>query len=212
MNSISVLSSEHRTVTRSLMFPAVVASTGLSGSGKSHVAGAIADASGFDLLSSDELRKLRAGLDPAKPAPAGDRESLYAPSARREIYRLIADETRARLETGRSVVLDATFNDEAGRARVAQAAGEAGGALLFVECRLGDEQARARLAARAIAPGAGARSDADFAVRLAQARERDPLSADEPHVVVDTSGAPGETAAAAVGAALRTLAGAATGG
>ncbi|MFM7737686.1 MAG: hypothetical protein ACKPBU_17120, partial [Alphaproteobacteria bacterium] len=73
-------------------------------------------------------------------------------------------------------------------------------------------QARARLAARAIAPGAGARSDADFAVRLAQARERDPLSADEPHVVVDTSGAPGETAAAAVGAAFRTLAGSATGG
>jgi len=186
--------------------PTIVACTGLSGSGKSHVARALADASGFDLLSSDDLRKRHAGLDPTAPAPAGTREALYADAARRETYRQIAREAGARLAAGRSVVIDATFNDRPDRDLVASVAREAGATLLFVECVLDDETARARLVARARTPGPGARSDADFEVRRAQARTRTPLAADEQKAVVDTAGTPDATAASAVGAAVRALA------
>lgn len=185
--------------------PTVLACTGLSGSGKSHVAAALAEASGFDRLSTDELRKRSAGLDPAAPAPAASREALYSAAARHETYRRLVAEARAQLAAGRSVVLDATFNDRSDRDLVVALAREAGAACLFVECVLDDERARARLAARARAPRAGVRSDADFEVRLAQARERVPLGPDEPGVAVDTSGDPDRTAAVAVGAAVEAL-------
>lgn len=186
----------------------IVACTGLSGSGKSHVAAALGESSGLEVLSSDDLRKRVAGLDPRAPVPTERREALYAPSARRETYRRLADEAQSILASGGSVLLDATFNDASERDLLAQAARDAGAELLFVECLVDDDRARLRLEERARRPGAGARSDADFEVRQAQARARMPLGPGEPHVAIDTSGDPGATAAAAVGAAFRSLAGA----
>jgi len=185
--------------------PLLLACTGLSGSGKSHVASALSEASGFDVIASDDLRKRRAGLDPSAPAPVDTREALYATSSRRDTYRVLAAEARARLAAGRSAVLDATFNDAEDRATIASVAREAGAPLLFVECVLDDERARARLEARARTPGPGPRSDADVEVRRAQVRTRVPLRADEPNVVVDTGGTPAETAARAVEASFRKI-------
>src|SRR5690606_4498458 len=49
--------------------PAVIACRGLSGSGKTTLALLLAERTGFEHLSSDEIRKRRAGLDPRLPAP-----------------------------------------------------------------------------------------------------------------------------------------------
>ena len=85
----------------------------------------------------------------------------------------------------------------------AAVARERGVPLLFVECRLDDERAVARIEERARRPAPGARSDADAAVRRAQASEHEALRADEPRIVIDTTGTVEATGLRAVEAAWR---------
>jgi hypothetical protein len=59
---------------------------GLPGTGKSTVAGALADRVGAVLLSSDRIRKELAGLDPSDDASAPYGEGLYAPARTDELY------------------------------------------------------------------------------------------------------------------------------
>ena len=176
---------------------------GLSGSGKSTVAAALADASGFEIVSSDELRKRRAGLDPNAAVPVDARSTLYAPDARRVTYAALADAAAASVGAGRSAIWAATFNRADDRALLAAVARERGVPLLFVECRLDDERAVARIEERARRPAPGARSDADAAVRRAQASEHEALRADEPRIVIDTTGTVEATGLRAVEAAWR---------
>lgn len=89
--------------------PAVIAIGGLSGSGKSTVAKAVAPflpgAAGARILRSDVLRKRAAGLQARDTAPI----SCYQAERRAEIYRdLIARAAIAR-RSGTSVIADATF-------------------------------------------------------------------------------------------------------
>ena len=174
--------------------PIAVACCGRSGSGKTVLATALAVATGFDLVSSDRLRKERAGLDPERPAP--DPAALYTPAARAANYVALAAEAGRRLAAGRGVIVDATFLRRADRDRLAQAARAQGCRHVFVECRADPVVVRARLAARP--PGA---SDASLATYEAQAAETEAFAADEPHLVVDTSG----SRAAALDAALEGL-------
>ncbi len=157
--------------------PALIACAGLSGTGKSTVATAVAAATGYTLLSSDVLRKSdgRAG-----PAPQGD--GLYTADARAAVYRRLSDEAARLLRDGRGVVVDATFIRAADRARLAGAATAAGGRHLFLECRAPEDVVRARLLARR-----DSISDARWETYLQQRSARDPFGADEAHLVVDTS-------------------------
>ncbi len=85
--------------------PRLLCVTGHAASGKSTVSEALAAAAGRTVLSSDRIRKLRAGIDPyerAAPAAYGDLESraVYAELAQRAA-------TAARREGG--VIVEATF-------------------------------------------------------------------------------------------------------
>jgi aminoglycoside phosphotransferase family enzyme/predicted kinase len=178
--------------------PAVIACAGLSGTGKTTLAAALAAATGFVLLSTDVIRKRRAGLTAETPAPAPPGAGLYTPAARAATYEALAAEAEAELAAGRGVIADATFIRTADRRRLASAARRQRRPCVFVECRAGEAAIRGRLEARAGAPSV---SDARWDTYLAQRAEREEFGADEPHVVVDTSGAPG----AARAAAMRTL-------
>ncbi|HWK26883.1 MAG TPA: AAA family ATPase [Solirubrobacter sp.] len=80
--------------------PRVVAVTGLPASGKSTVAGALAAATGRPVLSSDVIRKQRAGLDPRDRAPA----DAYSDEESRAVYAELAREAHAH-----GAIVDATF-------------------------------------------------------------------------------------------------------
>ena len=95
--------------------PALVVCMGLSGSGKTTLASMLAERTGFELLSSDEIRKRRAGLDPRQPTPRHLTLELYAPEARRAVYRDIAAAAEAALARGTPVIADATFTARADR-------------------------------------------------------------------------------------------------
>jgi predicted kinase len=90
---------------------------GLSGTGKSTLAAALAEATDFVWLRSDVIRKHD---DATKPAPAA--AERYGAAARAAVYVTVAREADAALAAGRGVIADATFIRRADRARLAEVA------------------------------------------------------------------------------------------
>lgn len=85
--------------------PRLVCVTGLAASGKSTLAEALSTVAALPVLSSDRVRKLRAGIDPyqrAAPSAYGDGES-------RAVYETLADRAATALRRDGAVIVDATF-------------------------------------------------------------------------------------------------------
>ena len=85
--------------------PRVICVTGLAASGKSTLAEALATAAGRTVLSSDRIRKLRAGLDPYTRAAA----RAYRDGESRAVYAELGERAAAAVHRDGSVVVDATF-------------------------------------------------------------------------------------------------------
>jgi hypothetical protein len=172
--------------------PMVIACMGRSGTGKSTLAAALADAVDATVLRSDVIRKRtdaehRASRDAAR----------YTPAARAAVYTALAGEADAALAAGRSIIADATFLRRADRDRLRAVALRRGAPCVFVECRSDPERVRERLAARP----ADDVSDARWETYRAQAREQEPFGTDEPAIVVATD----DPAESAAGVALERL-------
>lgn len=171
--------------------PALVLCSGLSGSGKTTLAVALAAHTGFGLLSSDAVRKERAGLDPHAPAPESRTAELYGDAARHAVYEALAAGAERSLRAGDAVILDATFQRRAERAPLAALARELGVPYLIVACAADEATVKQRLEARAarpeVAAGQPALSDAGFAVYLEQRAHAEPPGGDEPVLRIDTS-------------------------
>jgi aminoglycoside phosphotransferase family enzyme/predicted kinase len=105
--------------------PRLVAIGGLSGTGKSVLARAIAPRlpgpCGARILRTDVMRKTMAGAAPTEALDA----SAYAPAARAAVYREMAEAAHAALASGTSVIADATFQEAGARRAVEAAAGAA---------------------------------------------------------------------------------------
>ncbi len=148
--------------------PRLVAVGGLSGAGKSALAGVLAPrigrAPGALWLRSDVERKAMFDVEETDHLP----EAAYSADVSREVYRRIDDKARRALRAGHSVVLDATFASAGDRAAAAHAAAQTGVSFdgLFLEAPL--ETRLARLAHRSADA-----SDAD--ARVARAQRADPL-------------------------------------
>ncbi len=169
--------------------PVLLACCGRSGTGKSTVATALAEALGGTHVSSDVLRRA------AHPAAAGARygEALYSRASRDRIYDALVDRAAGELAAGRSVVADATFLRRGDRERLRRIAAVAGRPLLFLECRAAPETVRERLAARP----RGA-SDATWETWVGQGDEAEAFTTDEAHRPLDTDGTPADVDEAAV--------------
>jgi len=172
--------------------PALVVCTGLSGSGKTTIAAHLAERTGFVHLSSDEIRKRRAGLDPLEPTPPRKIPDLYRSQARARVYAELARRAEAALRAGHGVFADATFTRRADRDVLSEVARRLGRPRVFLECSAGEDVVRARLSARAhreVPSGHGARSDADWAVYRRQVAAAEPLGHDETALRIDTGAA-----------------------
>lgn len=106
--------------------PCLVAIGGLSGSGKSSLAAALAPAlgrrPGARVLRSDVLRKLRFATAPESPLPL----EAYSTEVSREVYRELGERAAAALKAGSAAVIDAVaLRDEERRAFAAVAAAAA---------------------------------------------------------------------------------------
>ena len=166
--------------------PVVLMTCGLSGTGKSALAGSIAGKWNMQVIASDVVRKELAGRDPVQRRPVEFGSGIYTSDFTRQTYDEMLTRTRELLAEGRSVILDATFSSHATRQAAAAMARDAGAMLLCLECQASDDVVRQRISLRD--QGEVTASDADWDVYLAQKKRFEPvteLSAWQ-HIVLDT--------------------------
>jgi aminoglycoside phosphotransferase family enzyme/predicted kinase len=170
-----------------LAAPRLIAVGGMIASGKSSLAGALGARLAAPVISSDETRKRLHGVEATTPLHDRAWQDTYAPEVTARVYAELSRRARVVLQSGRSVVLDATFRSRAERAAVRRLAASVGATFRFVECRVPETVARARLRERARGPSV---SDGrieiydEFMKRYESVTELDPAE----HHFVDTSG------------------------
>ena len=179
--------------------PQLIAIGGLSGSGKSTVAGALAPLlgrrPGAIHLRSDLERKRRAGVGEFERLP----DSAYRPTARQRVYEVLNERARLVLGAGHCVIIDAVFAEQEARQKVEVLAREMGACFggLWLEAQ--PEKLMQRVAGR--------HRDASDATSEVVARQlttdRGPLTAE--WTAIDAGGTLAQTEAcarAALGATL----------
>ena len=167
--------------------PALIAMTGLSGTGKSTVARSVGQALGVRVLASDVTRKQLAGVDGS--AAAKWQSGIYGPDWTEKTYARLLDDAEAEIRAGEAVVVDATFLDERWRTEFARRGQDFGSPVLFVQVTCDPNVVARRIQARAA--NGGNVSDAS----LETFREQSRMIAGEPirfpdgshQVSVDTS-------------------------
>jgi len=153
--------------------PRMILVGGLPGTGKSSLAGTLAERIGADCITSDVLRKELAGAGPEERFTATVGAGIYSAGMTELTYRELLVQAERRLRAGRSVILDATFGRAVHRRRTAALARAVGGVFVAVECRCHVKVARQRLESRARPDYAGP-SDAGWDVYRAMRRTFEP--------------------------------------
>ena len=179
---------------RSLLSPVVVVVGGVIASGKSTVAEALGDRLSAPILDADRTRKRLLGLVPTEHAASRAFEGPYDLRTTERVYAELMLRASIVLESGRPVVLDASFRTEEMRRAARELAMEHGVPFLMVECRARPEVCRERLVRRereaSVSDGRLAIFDA-FLARVEPIREIDEAE----RVVLDTERPLAETLA-----------------
>jgi len=160
--------------------PVVIVCCGLSGSGKSALAGKLALATGFGLVSTDALRRRASGTSTPVAYDAGG----YAQAARDATYAQLLDEMDRTLAAGRGIIVDATFARRAHRDDLARIVRQHRRRHVFAWCQADEATVHERLDARTLA----SLSDARWETYVGQRAALQPLAVDEPTIEVDTDG------------------------
>jgi aminoglycoside phosphotransferase family enzyme/predicted kinase len=170
--------------------PLLVATSGVSGSGKTTIAGALTSALSAVRLRSDVERKRLAGMAANdRPRDAAEEAAIYSPEASRRTYERLAELARMILAAGTSVVVDAACNRRRERRILADAARAAGVPMVWLSLEIPEAVAVSRVAARQ-AVGTDA-SDASVDIVRAQLASREPVLPEE--FTGTTNGAPLES-------------------
>ncbi|MDD7939520.1 AAA family ATPase [Actinomycetospora lutea] len=163
---------------------------GLPGTGKTTVAGGLADRLGATLLSSDRVRKEIAGIDPGTPAGADYRGGLYRAEHTAATYDELLHRAQGLLARGESVVLDASWTAATPREAANALAARSSVPVIPLRCEAPRDVADARIRARR-----GAASDATPLVAAVMAADADPWPE---ATTVDTAGSVDDAVTAAL--------------
>lgn len=158
--------------------PMLVVTTGISGTGKTTLAGQVVDVSGAIRLRSDVERKRLARMNATdRPADEDHAGELYGAAMTDRVYQRLAALAATVLQGGTSVVVDATCNTRRQRDTLAAVARDMHVPLLWLELDVPAEFVMARVAARQAA-GTDA-SDASIDVVRSQLASRQPITPEE---------------------------------
>lgn len=165
---------------------AVVAVGGIIASGKSTVAAQLASEMGTAVVDTDRTRKNLLGIDPTTPVRDAPWSGAYTPAMTENVYREVLRRANGVLESGRGVVLDASFSTRTQRDAAQRLAIAHEIPFFFVECRAHEAELRRRLADRERWEGV---SDGRLEIFEAVAGKWEPaneLDSSE-HLVLDTT-------------------------
>lgn len=178
---------------------ALIITVGVSGSGKSYLANALAARLGAFIVSSDVTRKRLLGIEPTErridPIDAG----IYDPEVTERTYKAMLEAVRPWLERGKPVVLDASFLDRSHREAALALSYDTNAGFLALECEADEAVIWKRLSQRRGEERVV--SDGRWEVYRAQQERREPI--DElpvgTHAVIETAQPLGEQIAAVLG-------------
>lgn len=156
---------------------ALIVMHGVAGSGKTTVAQELLEACGAVRLRSDVERKRLQGLEAGARTSSALGGGLYSPDLTAQTYARLSALSRAVLEAGYSVVVDATFLARAQRSAFADLAREMGVPFGIAVCEAPEDVLRERVATRQ--REARDASEADPEVLAHQLASREPLTAAE---------------------------------
>ncbi|MFI0411709.1 AAA family ATPase [Actinomadura sp. 3N508] len=142
---------------------------GLPGTGKTSLAGALADRLGCSLLSSDRVRKELAGLAPLDSAAAPYGTGIYSPDWDRRTYRELADRAGKLLRQGETVILDASWTSKEHRDLLTTIAAREHAHLSSLRCEASETLTTERIRTRTRGP-----SDADAEIAAAMRADAAP--------------------------------------
>lgn len=142
---------------------------GLPGSGKSALAGQVADRLGYAVLNSDRIRKELAGLPAETSAGAPYGTGIYTPEWTRRVYQELLHRATILMSRGESVVVDASFTSAWQRTAAVTAAATVSADLVQLRCTAPWELAAWRLHSRSRGT-----SDADREIAVEMKAAADP--------------------------------------
>lgn len=158
--------------------PALVLLGGLPGTGKSTLAGALAQRADFQVIRSDVVRKELAGVTAAGQRPVSFEEGIYTPQWTERTYAECLRRAEQLLFEGKRVLVDATFREERTRRLFLESALRGGVSGIVLLCRADSDVVRQRLQERR-----GDASDADWNTYVqAVTRWEEPSSATRRHL------------------------------
>jgi aminoglycoside phosphotransferase family enzyme/predicted kinase len=171
---------------RSLLAPSLVAVGGIIASGKSSLADWVGARMAAPVVDADRTRKHMLGVAPTTPVHEGAWRGAYGPSFTSHVYQEVLRRAEVVLESGRPVVVEASFRSAEMRRAARELAAKRGAPFLFVECRAPADVCRERLAARERKHGV---SDGRLEIFDAFVERWEPVNEFPPseHAVVDTS-------------------------
>jgi predicted kinase len=132
----------------SMRRPMLCAIGGLIAAGKSTMAERLASKLSAITIDADRTRKHLFNVRASEPLSAEAFAGAYAPASSGRVYRELASRARDVLQSGRPVVLDASFRSRAERLAIRELATELGTDFLFIECRAPRPVLEHRLAQR----------------------------------------------------------------
>lgn len=128
--------------------PLVLVVMGRIAAGKSTLARALGAELGWEVQSSDRVRKEFAGFPLYERTAAAARRRLYSPLMTRQIYARLTNLAVAQARAGRGIILDATFARRRQRADLRAKLARRGVACCFLEVQAADTVVKRRLKAR----------------------------------------------------------------
>lgn len=161
--------------------PKLLIVCGLPGTGKSTVAKAIAERTGFVHMMSDVVRKELAGRKPEDIEFERFGEGIYSEHFTERTYAEFAKRAEGVLRQGRSCIADATFSKRRYLKKLMDAAASVGAPVHVIECTATNATVRARLDERRWE--AGNVSDADWRIYLGKKASFEEIPG--PHIVVE---------------------------
>ncbi len=155
---------------------------GLSGSGKSTVAGKLVEASGAVRIRSDVERKRLFGLAPEQRSQPGDEATLYSKDMSRRTFQRLVELAEVILDAGFPVIVDGTFLHRRVRDDFLHLAQRLGVTFAIIDCVADPDTIRERLLLRESTGGDA--SEADIDVVAGQMAHQQPLTDAERELAV----------------------------